>query len=891
MLSQEKQQPAARAPTEPGKAASAAFEPEDVRRSNLSTDAAIVILEPFFFFPKAKGWWSIGTLSITRARPMRPALLRLLKRPSAVSVLDILAVTPTGIEQLQSTYTQLRHSSRCIHHKALGEPEGSIDVVQEVHSHQETGNGKTFNFPVYEIEPRESRQSSSCTPGRRANSTSSLSLDELRTQLETLEFESDIGHCNEMGTRLVDHDENKNNFELWEELLKFRQRHYGDRGTLDIWEGLKTRVSGVKLPVSGEQADLFWHKFVHLGLRRDLFLQDVMDYAIDLHNSDGRSWPHLYQSVVGGLLDRGLTKRALRWNKIFHKSGLASPDDVLQLLLPVIQPQSLVENARNWYQVKADRPSLLLRTFRLLCRAADGHQIYGRVISILIEQGYGEGALSMHPFLIARGDEPKSHGEIQPLLDYARMYGFWDENKKLQSYAETRFNGLPATLLNPAAERANVTVPESKPLKDDIGARLLATRALNFDVVLGGMKMLGVSTIGAASLRELALRAHGGQDILDKLKALRQAGISLRDSVFARLVQKLASQGRDILLSDLLQSDQHPDVLEDKVVQESLLISYYMARDMQQYNMTLAVLAELYPGDHDLLDIHFRKHIAAGDLGAASKIVDELTLRGRSLSEDSMDFMAEKVLTPRRPNHRPHSPPGQPLDTKREVMFIFHVLQRSVPLGGYVNPSFWKELLKRLGMENHWDELQECTLWLVRQYATPTRKRLTATPAATSMSHDHRMLKLIFTGPMQAAIVAWGFMTPVSSTTLFKAICFHPKTHEPLIQWVRGILLLRELEEAGLTLLKRVIVGAARHRLATLYGKFNLSHSRLNRVLRKQNPYRWQRVVEEILRAWGDPAFFGGLEKIDPIKLMNPGRTPSSLRRSAQTIWPRRRGR
>lgn len=824
---------------------------------------------------------------------MRPALLRLLKRPSAISVLDTLAATPTGIEQLDSRYARLRCQSRCAHQEALDDNPGSGSAVQGVEK-QTAGERRPFNLPIYEIEPSETdRYSTSSSPTNRTSEkdNSKFPIRSLRLQPERLQFESDVGHCNDIGTRLVDHAENMNDFELWEELLKFRQRHYGDKGTQDIWEGLTVRLRGIKLPVTGDQADFFWQSFVKLGLRRDLFLIDVMEYAMDLHRREGRSWPRLYESVVGGLLDRGLTKRALRWNKKFQASGLASPNDVLQVLLPVIRPTSLVERARDWHHVKAVRPSLLLRTFRLLCRSAEGHQIYGPVMSILIEHGYGEGAISIHPFLVARNDHPKSPSEIQPLLDYARMYGFWDENKKLQAYAKKRFESTSMEPNDDVSEKSKQDAPDGTPFKDDIGARLLATRALNFDMVLGGLKMLGISAIGPRALRELAVRAHGSQDILDKIKTLRQAGISIGDSVFARLVQKLAAQNRDILLSDLLLSDQHPDVLEDRATQESLLISYYMARDMQQYNMALAVLAELHPDDPDLLDIHFRKHIAAGDLGAASKIVDILTLRGRPLSEDSLDFMAEKVLTPRRPNHRPNPPPGQPLNTKREVMFIFRVLQRSVPLGGYVNPFFWKEMLKRLGMENHWAELRECCLWLVRQYKTRSREFWAKTPAGTPAGQDDRMLKLIFSPPMQSALVAWGFMVPVTSSTAAKAICLHPITKEPLIQWVRGLLLLRELEQAGLGLQKRVILDATRHRLATLFGRFNLSHSRLNRLLRRQNPYRWQRVVADILRAWDDPSFFGGLEKLEPTKLMNPGRTPSSLRRSAQTVWPRKRTR
>ncbi|KAJ5168993.1 uncharacterized protein N7482_004587 [Penicillium canariense] len=829
---------------------------------------------------------------------MRPALLRLLKRPSAISVLGTLAATPTGIEQLESRYARLRCQSRCAHQNAPNEDDArNGSTAQDLDTKPQIADDRrSFNFTIYDIEPPEEERtpsSTSLTTGLREKSTPKLLTKSLRFQPERLEFESDIGHNKDIGTRLVDRPENRNDFELWEELLKFRQRRYGDKGTQDIWEGLTVRLDGVRLPVTGEQADFFWQSFMKLGLRRELFLKEVVEYALDLHKHEGESWPQLYESVVGGLLDRGYTKRAIRWNKIFQQSGLASPNDVLQVLRPVIRPSSLVDRAYELHLKNAERPSSLLRTFRLLCRSAEGHQIYGPVMSTLLQHGYGEGAISIHKFLVARNDHPRTRSEIQPLLDYARMYGFADENHTLQAYARGRFGTEAKKAYQGAVGNAPDGTPDGKPFKDDIGARLFATRALNFDMVLGGLKILGVSAIGPRSLRELAVRAHGSQDILEKLKMLRQSGISIGDSLFARLVQKLAAQSRDILLSDLLSSDQHPDVLEDKKTQESLLVSYYTARDSRQYNVSLAVLAELYPDDPDLLDIHFRKHIAAGDLKAAAKIVDEMTLRGQPLTEDSMDFMAEKVLTPRRPAHLPQLSPGKRLNTKREVMFILRVLQRSVPLGGYVSPAFWQELLKRLGMEDYWSELRECCLWLVRQYATRSKDLWPTAPskAPTGSLQDDRMLKLIFAPEMQTAVVAWGFKDVVNRATASQKVCLHPTTSEPLIPWVRGLLLLGELEQAGLFLHTRVIRDATRTRLAILYGRFCLSRSPRNRTLRRVNPYRWQQVVRDILCAWGDPSFFGGQEETNPTRLMNPYRTPGSRRRSARTVWPRKRQR
>jgi hypothetical protein len=486
-------------------------------------------------------------------------------------------------------------------------------------------------------------------------------------------------------------------------------------------------------------------------------------------------------------------------------------------------------------------------------------------------------------------------------MEYAKKYGFRKEFTQVQDYAKGRFEEEILAAKQhirahdkSASKHAEGCVSEGKPgkpYKDDIGARLFATRALNFDMILGALRMLGVSEIGPRTVREMAMRAHGSQDILDKLKMLRQSGISIADTVFTRLVQKLAAQNRDILLSNLLSSDQHPDVLEDVEMQESLLVSYYMARDSHQYNMSLAVLAELFPDTPDLLDIHFRKHIAAGEFDAASKVVDELTLCGRTLNEDSVDYMADKVLTARRMNHRPA--PAQQLSTAGEVMFIFKILKRVVPAGVYVSAAFWVELLKRLGMSGKWDELRECCLWLVHEYSQKTQSqsgkpRAFSNFTAPAGSRDGRMLKLIFTPQMQHAIVHWGFILRVTKETESKVLYAHPTTGVKLIPWVRGILLLRELEQAGLPLRRSVIYRAARSRLAMLFSRHCPSQRRMNRMLRRVNPYSLQRVAGDILCAWGDSCLFHGMEVTEPWRLVNPWRTKYSRLRSTRVIVSRR---
>ncbi|CAG7927040.1 unnamed protein product [Penicillium olsonii] len=828
---------------------------------------------------------------------MRPALLRLLKRPSAVSILDNLTATPIGIEQLDSKYRCLRCTSRSSKHETLSETthRPTPSTVEDP-----CRGKRPFSFPIYEIEESSEHpilEHTDVADGQEHRRTTQYPIEQLALRPDKLEFESDVGHLNDIGTRLVDGTDNRFNLDLWEELLRYRQRHYGDTGTIDIWEGLTVRVDGVRLPVEGKQAEFFWRSFVDLGLRREIFLTDVVQYAVKLMENHNSHWPKLYSRIVGGFLEQGSPNRAVEWHKRLQSARLATPNDTLQILPSALSLSSLPAGT-EWAlsnELEMSPLSPRLKAFQDMCSTIPGHQFYGPVIATLTRHGHGESAISMHSFLTHREDHPQTPTDIQPLLDFVEKFGLRKEFNKLRRYYKRRFDPEasvdqpgPIHLAQHAqhAQHAEKNSQDEKPFKDDLGAKLFATRALNFDMIVGGLKMIGVTDIGPRTLREMATRAHGNQDLLDKLKILRQSGISIGNTVFSRLVQKLAAQNRDILLSDILRSDQHPDVFEDKRTQESMLVSYYMARDWRLYNMTLAVLTELYPATPDLSDIHFRKHLAAWELAAACKVADELALRNQTLSEDSVDYMAEQVLTPRRMHHRP--PPGQRLSTSQEVVFIFKILKRVVPAGGYVSAAFWVEILKRLGMADAWKdwaELRHLCHWLVRQYTSSaealsqTDTQLHESPVQTR-SQDRRILDLVFTPQMQAAIISWGFMFRVLDTTASKFTIPHPsKPEEKLVPWVRGLILLRELEKLGLRLDKRLISQAVRHRLAMLYSEHVLSARRVNRMLRRRNPYTAQQVVHDVFQAWGDASLFNGLER-NLEHLVNPPRSTRSKRRA-----------
>lgn len=812
---------------------------------------------------------------------MRPALIRLLKRPSTLSIIETLVTTSIGLDQLGPQYTSVRCHSQPPKRRTLAS-DSSHNSIREARPRRSSreSNLKTSKLPasarqICGVDPEKSQHASS--------GGQQIGIDDpvlfLRANPERLEFESDIGHNKDIGTRLVDHPEHRNNFGLWAELLRYRQGRYGETGSQTIWEGMTMRVGEVRLPIMRDHADFLWQKFVELGLERVVFLEEIMRHAFDVWRSEGRYWPNLYESVVGGLLNRGSTTQAVYWHNELLKSGLAVSADIVKIIAPAISPacQTMYQALPGHDSQLSDsrRRQILLKA---LCERSEGG-LYGAVILKLLEHGYGVDALAMHTFLVKHEDHPATIQDIQPLMDFLAKYGvpkgferFHKDYESLQAYYDELFD--PAELED---EFSGVAPSPSKATfpKDDLGTRLFATRALSFEMVLGTLKLMGVTLLGPRALREMALKYRDPHELREKLKSLEEAKISIGDSVFSRLVQKFAAENRGMLLHILLEADQHPDTLEDKQLQERLLVSYYIAPDWDLYNLSLAILEQHHPKEPELWNIHFRKFLAAGDLTAASRVVDEMAVRSQSLSGDSIELLASSVLKPRMMQKRPTDGPG--LSTSKQVKFIFGIFKRMVPIGSHVNEKLWIEMLRRLGKTRrmgmmNWKDLRECCLWLVHQYAGHGQQR----QSHKSQLQSQTFLRTVFHHYMQAAIVTWGFQWQLHLNSPVENQYFkHPSSGESLIPFVRGIALLQELEQAGLPIDLGKVRYAVRLRLQQLYGYYHPSRKRINRTARRTNPFSVQQILGDIDRAWGRPFWPEEPSTSQELeKLVNPKRRP-----------------
>ncbi|KAL4950754.1 hypothetical protein BDW69DRAFT_171405 [Aspergillus filifer] len=782
---------------------------------------------------------------------MRPALLRLLKRPSALSVIDSLITSSAGIENL---HNELRR--QCLRCLSFAPQLSDLEVLESrsTNEHKRSKpNPKALSFPVHSLLPPE--RTASDDHHSNVQHVQHAYREKLGLDPDRLESESDVGKTQDVEPRLVDDPAHRNDFGLWLELLRYRQRHYGDSGTSHILEGLMNRSGGLQLPVHGESADALWQSFVDLGVRNEAVLAQVTDYASRLWTETGRRWPGLYQSIVGSFVKRGMADHALKWHKRLQNPHLSDPSDIANSLVAAVSDYDATERAPGGFRAR-------MSAFREICKHTDGHQTYGRVMSALLASGKTKELLRMHQFLIERGDHPKSLDELQPLLEYTKSFSSLATRERIRRYSTERFpptskvdSGAPSLPQDPQELDIRDGF-EAQEFKDDFGARIFATRALTVDMVIAGLKTFSVRAIGPQSLRELAKRAHGCRDVLEKLVSLEKNKISIGNSLFARLLRKFAEENRETLLDDLIHSDQHHEVLEDFQTQASFMVSSYASHDMRQYQFSLVVLKELVGEGQYMDNLHVQKHIAAEETNLAINTVGDMLVKGYAPNSETHKFMINYLFGPRKPGRRAVQQAN--LRAPHNLDFAWKYLQKTSLMGGRIPLEIWIEMLKQFGMGAHWRSLCECCMWLARRYSNVHAHPAGAVQRAGT---ENLTLEKLFGRHMQEAIVSWGFLIDPPSRLRSRREYALGRNNERLVPFARGILLLRELQRHGVKVELATVRRVCRQRLVMLYGPSISSNKPRNRALRRHNPYTFDRVIADLNTAWGQPALLDDDQK------------------------------
>ncbi|KAI9808505.1 MAG: hypothetical protein M1827_007210 [Pycnora praestabilis] len=802
---------------------------------------------------------------------MPPALDRLLARPSALDALRALLAGESALQGIGSSIVcqscQKYRSQRSV--RNLSAATASALTSDSL----DYGDAKCLPAP------------SNTRPQYTANAEESL----VRTYLpllhckvatprssdgaftfEDLRYEADVKNTQDRGSRLVDHRNYKYDFGLWLELLTFRQRIDGSEGVKDIWMGLEDR--GIDLLVNGEVADRLWQIFLSVAYKDQEFLRRIYLYSQRLFQSEGMRWPGLYEAILGHML-RMNPKAAFIWHKRLEKDH-PPPYQSLRRLVP-----HALTNAQS------------LAAFRRIYIENGDHSVYNDVIPIICKRGEHGVAMKWHNLCLRFKDLPSSSAVVEPLREYLAIHGkpghLQEFTKGLVDVGVTFASSTGLELRDNtkiSREMMNNILGDTfgiapKCLSDDFCARLFATQSFSISLILGGLRMLGMQTIGPVSLRALALRDKAPEAVLNSIAEVNRAGISIGSSVFSRAVRKFAKD-RDIgLLDDLLSSDMHPDAFEDWKLQEILLSSYLHAQDWRQFNMTMAILMSFSSNttSEGVWNLILRSHLTRGNLIAATQTIEEMRMRNLHLTPKSSLYLPREFLRHRRRGKRPVLLPvsKQPKDVSAVISLWMEVLRS----GGEIPPSAWKEIFKRLGMEGQIDELKRLAGWLALWYSktslekvgsrrVPHRQSTSDNPyriasahtRALPSSHPNHPLRVIFSTGLQRSIIEWGFkwsfanlhQSPVAKDYSEKREGFAQKPAEET--WAQGLRILQEVSKHGVKIDNAMVQATCRMRLTILFGK-GKSNDRANQLAAENNPLSLPEMRRDVERL-SDPSLF-----------------------------------
>lgn len=689
--------------------------------------------------------------------------------------------------------------------------------------------------------------------------------DRLQT-FEEFHYESDLDMIATRGPRLVDQIGLSNDFELWLQLLQFRRRTYGVSGVATIFNAILKR--DVDLPTTGPVAEELWDTFVSVAFQRRDLANKFYKYVLKLHETTGRAWSNLYFKVLVHELET-VSPHWFQWHQRLRKDF----------------PPSLKHLQLLFKKAMSSKQGLVV--FRNIYMDLSFRGLYSTIIPSLCEERMYKPALKWHHLLMGLDDLPSSSVIAQPLLHHLAIYGDQGELAEITkgmvnagvSFARPVEQHLKANaiisreIMNRIHGEVNNIAP--KTLNDGFCARFFATSVLSVDMVISVMKMLGAEKIGPLSLKEIAMRENSASAVSHRLIQLQEAGISIGVSRFSMMVKSLAEEEDEELLRSLIESDQHPDELDNWKLQESLLASYRRANDTLQYRRTIAILTKNVPTKlvpQEIWNLQLRSYATDRDLNAILQTMEGMREAQVRVSSKSSGYIRECFLWSRSPSKRAFRTDDLPL--------LVNIWQAILRDGGTLPPIAWREVLRRYGMAGQLNELEKLALWLASWYSDPK-----ARARQISRTHHHQQgrqdmaaqmldflpsrhakhpLHAIFTTQAQEAILAWGFRqyssqeTPDEHNEHAMPTRLEPST----ARWTWGLKLLAQLKQSGVPVETATLGAACRTRLLILFGH-GRSDRVVNRQIRANIPFTIEEIVLGMEDIWG-PTLFDCNETLPP---------------------------
>jgi hypothetical protein len=690
-------------------------------------------------------------------------------------------------------------------------------------------------------------------------------------------------------------------FHVWLQRLQHNQALHDLAGVQQTWQRFK--LTGLGLPEFRGPGHDIWRMF----LRWPELFAEVVEHALNLHNQTGQPFDSMYAIVVGQLmLSFSIKDRALatRYHNTFVEKRVVTSGGLVKLAEALLAAPN--------EGVHTDFRRLLSNTPGKLTGG-----LYDVIISRLCECGSWQDARDWHIFFVRRGEGPKDSNAIlnflkrRPhlngaLFSHARQALERSSSIEPSALEKQQAHGPKLPASDAPGSLGTTTDSTGIQVNDEFCARLFATHAIPISIVVGGLKLFRVESIGTLALRELAVRTRSVAGIKEDLHILKEAGITVRPSIFARLLKKLVFQREQKILDNLLGCDLHPDVFEDADLQQKLLRQYSAQDDWSSSERTLTVLS-LLKVDPDSIKgyrrpasrsksygmqpkspwhTRFVEYCRRQDTKQVSTAVDSMLLQKIPITNDCFRALWEHCLRHRAPGAKP----VRDFNISGDLAFVSSICVRVMIAGEHVPPWMLKELIIRYGMKLDLRNLSRLSAYIIHAYEQ-ARRNLKSTGSSgllTNLPKQDMYLAIsnslpqrnpssyigqIFTYNTIDAIITWGFAW--GGQKIFHKYFNHSRgrarfptwrvLHEPDAPvpsrtYLRGLMILQQLAQNGLNVQVESVANTVRERLWQLYG-LGTSNRRLNRRIRHYNPFTLGEMLVAIEEAWEGPRLFPQLYK------------------------------
>jgi len=283
------------------------------------------------------------------------------------------------------------------------------------------------------------------------------------------------------------------------------------------------------------------------------------------------------------------------------------------------------------------------------------------------------------------------------------------------------------------------------------------------------------------------------------------------------------------------------------------MTNFALTHDWAQYQRTLAI--RLIGNRRPEIDTHniiVRSFVATRDVTGLLLKLRKLQMAGQIVTPYTVRYLLRFILRHRRVGKRPQVQDSRIWDAlhRDDLSVAIEILRDTMISGNYVPITFWREIVKRLGMLHRMKDLQTTCEFLASWYG-PSNKLLTSDPNINKRGHKYQVpsniptnhplhpLRILFGPLIQGAIVEWGFINSLEK-------------HQGLVGLTHGIDILKSLNQYGVYIYSKSVKKAIIHRLISYYGPA-VSNKQLNRIQKRINPYTLTQMLEQIHRAFGRP--------------------------------------